>query len=60
MISADGDYYKMIKFLVEEGKLGKILFPARSKASSLYRKLEPKYFDALDNPAVKEKIVYKK
>lgn len=60
LISADGDYYKMVKFIIEEGKLGKVLFPARSKASSLYRKLEPKYFDALDNPAVKEKIGYKK
>jgi uncharacterized LabA/DUF88 family protein len=60
LVSADGDYYKMIKFLIQEEKLGKVLFPARKKASSLYRKLEPKYFDALDNPAVKAKIGYKK
>ena len=60
LVSADGDYYKMVKFLIEEDKLGKVLFPARAKASSLYRKLEPKYFDALDNPAVKKKIGYKK
>lgn len=60
LVSADGDYYKMVKFLVEEGKLGKLLFPARKKASSLYRKLEPRYFDSLDNPDVKEKIRYKK
>ncbi|MDR0462807.1 MAG: NYN domain-containing protein [Pseudomonadales bacterium] len=60
LISGDGDYYKMVDFLIEEKKLGKILFPVRKKASSLYKKLAPQYFDALDNPAVKEKILYKK
>lgn len=60
LVSADGDYYKMVKFLIEENKLGKILFPARKKASSLYRNLEPKYFDSLDSPELKNKIGYKK
>jgi len=60
LISADGDYYKVVKFLIDEGRLGKVLFPARRKASSLYRKLEPRYFDALDSPGVKAKIKYKK
>lgn len=49
-----------VKFLLEENKLGKVLFPARKKASSLYRNLEPKYFDSLDSPELKNKIGYKK
>lgn len=60
LVSADGDYYKMVKFLIEENKLGKVLFPARKKASSLYRNLEPKYFDSLDSSELKNKIGYKK
>jgi uncharacterized LabA/DUF88 family protein len=60
MISADGDYFKLVRFLISEDKLGKVLFPAREKASSLYRKLEPKYFDSLDSDDIKKKIGYKK
>lgn len=58
LVTADGDYFKLVKFLLKEDKLGKVLFPARKKASSLYRKLEPKYFDSLDNAGVKNKIEY--
>lgn len=60
LVSADGDYYKLVKFLIDEQRLGKVLFPARRKASSLYRKLEPKFFDALDSDSIKAKIAYKK
>lgn len=60
LVSADGDYYKIVKFLIEENKLGKVLFPARKKASSLYRNLEPKYYDSLDSTELKNKIGYKK
>ncbi len=60
LVSADGDYFKLVRFLLAENKLGMVLFPARKKASSLYRKLEPRYFDALDSPAIRAKIGYKK
>lgn len=58
LVTADGDYFKLVSFLLKENRLGKVLFPARKKASSLYRRLEPKYFDALDNNGVKKKIEY--
>ncbi len=29
-------------------------------ASSLYKQLEPKYFDYLNNPSVKQKVEHKK
>ena len=60
LVSGDGDYFKMVSFLIAENKLEKILFPAHKKASSLYRRLAPKYFDYLDNPDIKRKTIYTK
>ena len=56
LISGDGDYYKMVKFLVEENRLCKILFPAKNRASSLYKQIPAKYRDCLDKPEIKKKI----
>ena len=43
--------------LVEKNdKLGKILFPAHRKASSLYKRLGGTYYDYLDSKDVKKKI----
>lgn len=56
LVSGDGDYKLLVDFLIEEQKLGKILFPEKRKASSLYTKLGSEYFDALDAPSVKRKI----
>lgn len=60
LVSGDGDYYRMVEFLRDENKLGKVLFPAKDKASSLYRQIEAKYRDYLDKPDIKKKIAYKK
>ena len=56
LVSGDGDYKMLVDFLIEQRKFEKVLFPNRQYRSSLYRKLEPKYYDTLDNPAVKAKI----
>ena len=56
LVSGDGDYYKTIKYLAEQNKLGKILFPAHRKASSLYKRLGGTYFDYLDYPDSRKKI----
>ena len=58
LVSGDGDYKLLVDFLVEENKFGKILFPNKKFASSLYKELGSQYFDYLEN--VKEKIVVKK
>ena len=50
----------MVEFLRDDNKLGKVLFPAKDKASSLYRQIEAKYRDYLDKPDIKKKIAYKK
>lgn len=55
LVSGDGDYYRMVSFLLEEGKLEKVLFP-NHRASSLYNKITRKYFDNLSNEDTKRKI----
>ncbi len=56
IVSGDGDYKKLVDFLIKKGKFGKMLFPNREFASSLYKKLGGEYFDNLDSPDVRAKI----
>ncbi len=56
LVSGDGDYKSVVDFLVEEGRLEKILFPNKKFASSLYKALGGQYFDTLENLAIKAKI----
>lgn len=60
LVSGDGDYYKMVKYLIEKDRFAKLLAPNRHSTSSLYRPFTPKYVDFLDNIGVKKKIEYKK
>lgn len=60
LVSGDGDYFKMVKYLVEKDRFCKLLSPNRRSTSSLYRVFTPKYVDYLDNPGIKKKIAYKK
>jgi len=58
LVSGDGDYRKLVDYLIAQGRLKKILFPNRRFASSLYRHLSPFYYDSLDSSGVKSKIEY--
>ncbi len=58
LVSGDGDYKMLVDFLIEEKKFGKMLFPNRQYASSLYKKLGSEYFDYLES--VRDKISRKK
>ncbi len=49
LVSGDGDYKMLVDFLIEEGRFGKMLFPNRQFASSLYKKLGSEYFDYLES-----------
>ncbi|MDO4987165.1 MAG: NYN domain-containing protein [Candidatus Saccharibacteria bacterium] len=60
LVSGDGDYYKMVKYLIERNRFTKLLAPNRHSTSSLYRPFTPRYVDFLDNPGVKKKIELKK
>lgn len=59
LVSGDGDYYKMVKFLLEEERLEKILFPNK-KYSSLYRNMPAQYRMNIWLPDIRMKIEYKK
>ena len=49
LVSGDGDYKKLVDFLVKKDKFEKILFPNSEFASSLYKKLGSEFYDDLDN-----------
>ena len=59
LVSGDGDYCKMVKYLINNNRFEKLLAPNRHSTSSLYRPFTPKYVDFLDNTGVKKKIEYK-
>ena len=56
----DESQQSLYEFLITEAKLGKILFPDRQRASSLYKKLGAPCFAALDDKDTKRKIEMKK
>lgn len=60
LVSGDGDYYRMVQFLQDEGRLGKLLFPSHQNASSLYNYISSKYRMYLDVEGVRRKIAYNK
>lgn len=49
LISGDGDYKKMVKYLITKNRFRKILFPNKKFASSLYHELGSEMFDNLEN-----------
>ena len=53
LISGDGDYKKLVNYLVNKKRFKKILFPSNKSASSLYKKLGSELFDNLSEPDVK-------
>lgn len=56
LVSGDGDYKNLVDFLIQQKKFHKILFPNIKFASSLYKKLEYKYYARLNDEYVKSKI----
>ena len=58
LVSGDGDYFKMVRYLVNKNRFCKLLSPNRHSTSSLYRVYTPKYVDFLDNDGVKRKISF--
>jgi len=58
LVSGDGDYTKIVKYLMAKDRFKKILFPNKKFASSLYKTLGSEYFDYLENDYIKDKIKY--
>lgn len=49
LISGDGDYKKIVDYLIVKNKFAKILFPNKKFVSSLYKNLNKKHTDYLQN-----------
>lgn len=49
LISGDGDYKKLVDYLIKKDRFKKILFPNRKFASSLYKHFGAEFFDYLYN-----------
>ena len=60
LVSGDGDYKKMVDYLIKKDRFEKILFPNKKFYSSLYNKLGSEYFDHLENDNVRPIIEYKR
>lgn len=58
IVSGDGDYKKLVDFLIKKGKFGKMLFPNNEFASSLYKTLGSEFYANLGDPDVRRKIAY--
>ena len=49
LVSGDGDYKKLVEYLIVKNKFRKMLFPNKKFASSLYKKLGSEFYDYLEN-----------
>lgn len=58
LVSGDGDYKKLVDYLIRKQRFLKILFPNRKYASSLYKQLGSQHFDYLESPDIRVKIAY--
>ena len=60
LVSGDGDYKRMVSFLIEEKRFGKLIVPCRKQMSSLYKKIDSSFIDALDARDKRSLLEYKK
>jgi uncharacterized LabA/DUF88 family protein len=61
LVSGDGDYWRMVDYLISKNRFEKLLAPSKKSISSLYKKRTSDAFrDYLDSSAIKKKIMYGK
>jgi len=60
LVSGDGDYVKMVKYLIEKNKFAKLLAPNQKSMSSLYRQIDREFYMFLDEENLRRKIQYVK
>ena len=56
IVSGDGDYKRMVDYLISIGKFEKILLPSHHNASSLYKQITAKYYAYLDTERVRSAL----
>lgn len=59
LVSGDGDYKKVVDYLIKKDRFKKILFPNKKFASSLYNALSNEFFDSLDRNDIRLRLEYK-
>jgi len=61
LVSGDGDYFRLVNYLIQKNKFLKLLSPSKKSTSSLYaQRTADIYRDFLDSASIKRKIEYKK
>lgn len=61
LVSGDGDYWRVVDYLIRKNRLAKLLAPNHHHTSSLYRRYIPdRYISYLDDPAIKRKLLLHK
>lgn len=53
LISGDGDFKRIVSFLIQEERLEKIIFPSRGRRSSLYNEITSRYYAHLSDARAK-------
>lgn len=56
LVSGDGDYKRMVDYLIRIGRFEKLLLPNQKFASSLYRSISREYYAYIDTPAARVKF----
>ena len=59
LVSGDGDYKKIVDYLISKQRFLKILFPNTKARSSLYNKIGGEMMDFLDRPDIRSTIEFK-
>ncbi len=55
IVSGDGDYKRLVDYLIEKDRFERILLPTRARASSLYKRMSTKYYAYVEDVAFKFK-----
>ena len=56
LVSGDGDYFKLVEYLISKERFLKLLAPCEGRMSSLYCELSGKYYLYLNRPDIIKKI----
>jgi hypothetical protein len=56
LVSGDGDYWRMVDFLIKENRFEKLLVPNSQSVSSLYKRIPDTVCDFLDKADIRKKI----
>jgi uncharacterized LabA/DUF88 family protein len=60
LISGDGDYGRLVRFLIEEGRLEKLIVPSRAQTTMHYGGIDARYMDVLGSKDKRGMLGYKK